>query len=279
MAPFKFIERVFNGVPIQQYGDGNTSRDYTYIDDIVDGVVAAIDKPLGCEVAHSGFFFRDSCSRVETVLLCWPVWQVINLGNGRPFLLKDFISLVEKAVGKEAIIEVLPHQPGDVDRTCADITKAQELLGYSPKVPFEEGIRRTAEWFREATEAGLFDDETSIDATTCGLSAGGETAGTISRAGSQISLQSVVSEDTANENVDDNGTADTVVEPHSPSKQGIAEVRISPTRGNYHRGSCTAPYHHKRHVFIHKLSSDLELSSYVQKTPVQVRQRKNRILG
>lgn len=52
MAPFKFIERVYNGVPIQQYGDGNTSRDYTYIDDIVDGVVAAIDKPLGCEVKH-----------------------------------------------------------------------------------------------------------------------------------------------------------------------------------------------------------------------------------
>lgn len=80
MAPFKFIDRVYNGHPIQQYGDGTTSRDYTYIDDIVEGVVAAIDKPLG--------------------------YQVINLGNGRPFLLKDFISLVENAVGKKAIIEV-----------------------------------------------------------------------------------------------------------------------------------------------------------------------------
>jgi len=132
MAPFKFIDRVYNGIPIQQFGDGSTSRDYTYIDDIVEGVVAAIDKPLGCEV--------------------------INLGNGRPFLLRDFISLVEKAVGRSAIIEVLPKQPGDVDRTCADISKAQTLLGYSPKVPFEEGIRRTADWLKSAVRQGLFSD-------------------------------------------------------------------------------------------------------------------------
>lgn len=124
MAPFKFIERVFNGIAIQQYGDGNTSRDYTYIDDIVSGVVASIDRPLGCEV--------------------------INLGNGRPYLLKDFIGLVERSVGKRAHIEVLPEQPGDVDRTCADISKAKKLLGYSPKVPFEEGIARTVEWYRMA---------------------------------------------------------------------------------------------------------------------------------
>lgn len=80
MAPFKFIDRVYKGDAIQQYGDGTTSRDYTYIDDIVEGVVAAIDRPLG--------------------------YQVINLGNGRPFLLRDFIKLVEDAVGKKAIIEV-----------------------------------------------------------------------------------------------------------------------------------------------------------------------------
>jgi UDP-glucuronate 4-epimerase len=70
MAPFKFIDRVFRGEPIQQYGDGGTSRDYTFIDDIVDGVVRAIDRPLG--------------------------YQVINLGNGRPYLLSDFIALVER---------------------------------------------------------------------------------------------------------------------------------------------------------------------------------------
>lgn len=81
MAPFKFIDRVFKGEAIQQYGDGSTSRDYTYIDDIAAGVISAIDRPLGC--------------------------QVINLGNGRPYLLKDFISLVEKCVGRKANIEVI----------------------------------------------------------------------------------------------------------------------------------------------------------------------------
>lgn len=131
MAPFKFIDRVFKGQPIQQYGDGNTSRDFTYIDDIVSGVVAAIDRPLGC--------------------------QVINLGNGRPYLLKDFISLVEKCVGKTAMIEIVEEQPGDVDRTCADITKAREMLGYDPKVCFEDGIARTADWYRAAQADGLFD--------------------------------------------------------------------------------------------------------------------------
>eukprot|EP01034_Spumella_vulgaris_P022068 gene22068-28163_t len=132
MAPFKFIDRVFRGEAIQQYGDGTTSRDYTYIDDIVEGVVSAVDRPLG--------------------------YEVINLGNGRPFRLKDFISLVEKCVGKEANIEILPEQPGDVERTCADISKARSLLDYSPKVAFEDGISRTAEWYQAAHAQGLFEE-------------------------------------------------------------------------------------------------------------------------
>jgi hypothetical protein len=82
---------------------------------------------------------------------------VINLGNGRPYLLKDFIRLVEKCVGKQAKIEILPEQPGDVDRTCADISKAQRLLGYNPQVPFEEGISRTVEWYRIARYQMLHD--------------------------------------------------------------------------------------------------------------------------
>lgn len=137
MAPFKFIDRVYNGQAIQQYGDGSTSRDYTFIDDIAAGVVSAIDTPLGCEV--------------------------INLGNGRPYLLSHFIALVEQSVGKQAIIEVLPEQPGDVDRTCADISKARELLNYNPKVTFEEGIARTAVWYKQAHADGLFEDQNDRD--------------------------------------------------------------------------------------------------------------------
>ena len=122
MAPFKFVDRVSRGVEIQQFGDGSSSRDYTYIDDIVDGVVRSMDRPLG--------------------------YQIYNLGNGNPVGLKHFISIVERATGKKANIRVLPDQPGDVPRTAADISKARRLLGYEPKVAFADGIQRLAEWYR-----------------------------------------------------------------------------------------------------------------------------------
>ena len=122
MAPFKFVDRVSRGVEIQQFGDGSSSRDYTYIDDIVDGVVRSMDRPLG--------------------------YQIYNLGNGNPVGLKHFISIVEEATGKKANIRVLPDQPGDVPRTAADISKARRLLGYEPKVAFADGIQRLAEWYR-----------------------------------------------------------------------------------------------------------------------------------
>lgn len=124
MAPFKFIDRVSRGVEMQQYGDGSSSRDYTYITDIVDGVVRSIDR------RHK--------------------YEVFNLGKGEGTSLKEFIELVQKHVGKKAIIKVLPDQPGDVPYTCADVAKAQEYLGYSSKISFEEGIRRTAEWYKNA---------------------------------------------------------------------------------------------------------------------------------
>ncbi|KAL7567300.1 hypothetical protein ACA910_015674 [Epithemia clementina (nom. ined.)] len=124
MAPYKFIDRVSRGLAIQQFGDGSSSRDYTYIDDIVDGVVRAIDRP-------------------------YP-YQIFNLGKGSGTSLKEFIHLVQEYVGKEAIVKVLPDQPGDVPYTCADVAKAAHLLGYRSTISFEEGIRRTVEWYKEA---------------------------------------------------------------------------------------------------------------------------------
>lgn len=124
MAPFKFIDRISRGVAVQQFGDGSSSRDYTYIDDIVDGVVRALDRPLG--------------------------YQVYNLGNGTPVGLTDFIHMVEECVHKEAKIQIMPEQPGDVPRTCADISKARTLLGYSPRTSFRDGIRKTVEWYQQA---------------------------------------------------------------------------------------------------------------------------------
>jgi len=124
MAPFKFIDRVSRGVEMQQYGDGSSSRDYTYISDIVDGVVRAIDR------RHK--------------------YEVFNLGKGEGTSLKEFIDLVQKHVGKKAIIRVLPDQPGDVPYTCADVTKAYEYLGYKSMISFEDGIKRTADWYKAA---------------------------------------------------------------------------------------------------------------------------------
>jgi len=124
MAPFKFIDRVSRGMEIQQFGDGSSSRDYTYISDIVDGIVRAVDRP------HP--------------------YEVFNLGKGNGTSLKDFIHLVQKYVGKSAKINVLPNQAGDVPYTCADVSKAQRMLGYKSKVSFEDGIRMTAEWYKKS---------------------------------------------------------------------------------------------------------------------------------
>lgn len=121
MAPFKFIDRVSRGLELQQFGDGSSSRDYTYIDDIVDGVLRAIDRPYK--------------------------YEMFNLGKGSGTSLKEFLDIVQKHVGKKAIIKILPDQPGDVPYTCADVSKAYDLLGYRATVPFDEGIRRTVDWY------------------------------------------------------------------------------------------------------------------------------------
>ena len=126
---------------MQQYGDGSSSRDYTYISDIVDGVVRSIDR------RHK--------------------YQVFNLGKGEGTSLKEFIDLVQKHVGKKAIIRVLPDQPGDVPYTCADVAKAQEYLGYTSKISFEEGILRTVKWYE--TSYGKNETEVSPEVQASGL--------------------------------------------------------------------------------------------------------------
>jgi UDP-glucuronate 4-epimerase len=131
MAPFKFIDRVSRGVEIQQFGDGSSSRDYTYIDDIVDGIVRSIDRPHG--------------------------YEIFNLGKGAGTSLKEFIDLVQKHVGKKAKIRVMPDQPGDVPYTCADVRKAERMLGYVSKTTFEEGIEKTAKWYQDEYQAATVD--------------------------------------------------------------------------------------------------------------------------
>jgi UDP-glucuronate 4-epimerase len=127
MAPFKFIDSVSRGVEIQQFGDGSSSRDYTFIDDIVNGVVRSLDRP-------------------------YP-YQIFNLGKGDGTSLKEFIGLVQKYVKRDAKIKVLPEQQGDVPYTCACVVKAERLLGYRSAISFEEGIKRTVEWYKGAYES------------------------------------------------------------------------------------------------------------------------------
>src|ERR1700751_4631730 len=114
LAIHQFTRRIHAGVPIDQFGDGTTRRDYTYIDDIIDGTVAALDYSGG--PSRTGGLF-----------------DVFNLGESDTIQLKDLIAAIEKALGKKAKINQLPEQPGDVPLTCADISKARKLLGYNPK--------------------------------------------------------------------------------------------------------------------------------------------------
>ena len=121
---------MLNDEEIEMYGDGTTARDYTYIDDIIDGIV-------------------KSCNYV---IENKNVYEIINLGNSSPVALKDMISIIAKTLGVNPKIKQLPMQPGDVDITFADITKAKELIGYEPKVSFEEGIERFVTWYKETNE-------------------------------------------------------------------------------------------------------------------------------
>src|SRR5207302_5074536 len=126
LAIHKFAKLIAAGKPIPVFGDGTTRRDYTYIDDIIAGVRAAID--------------YDASN-----------YEIINLGESRTVELRELISLLEKALGKNAQIDRQPMQPGDVPRTFADIGKARRLLKYDPQTQIEDGIRKFVEWFRESS--------------------------------------------------------------------------------------------------------------------------------
>jgi UDP-glucuronate 4-epimerase len=123
MAIHKFTRLVDRGEKVPMFGDGSSRRDYTYIDDLIDGILTVIHHSKG--------------------------FEVYNLGESQTTSLKELIQLIEKALGKKALVEMLRSQPGDVSTTYADITKAKERLGYQPKVKMEEGIRRFVEWYKK----------------------------------------------------------------------------------------------------------------------------------
>jgi len=124
LAISKFVRLIDEGKPIDQYGDGSTGRDYTYIDDIVDGIEAGLNLP-----------------ELD--------FQIVNLGGSHVIRLHELIKAVEAAMGQKARINQLPEQPGDVPLTSADVSKAHDLLGYKPQVEVLDGVRRYVEWFRK----------------------------------------------------------------------------------------------------------------------------------
>jgi len=125
MALFKFTKNILEGKPIEVYNNGKMSRDFTYVGDIVSGVIASLD-------------------RAEKLK-----FEVINLGNGSPVLLMDFIKEIEKCTGKEAKLNMMPMQAGDINQTFADTSKAKSLLGYSPKTNISSGINNFMNWYKE----------------------------------------------------------------------------------------------------------------------------------
>lgn len=130
LAIHKFARAMLAGRPVPFFGDGTTSRDYTFIDDIIAGVRAAMD-------------YEGSC------------YEVINLGNNRTISLAEMVRALEEALGVEAKLDRQPQQPGDVPRTWADIGKAARLLGYEPKTSFRQGLRKFVAWLREREEERL----------------------------------------------------------------------------------------------------------------------------
>jgi UDP-glucuronate 4-epimerase len=125
LAIHKFARLIAAGKPIEVYGDGTTRRDYTFIDDIVEGILACIRGKFG--------------------------YEIFNLGNSNTVELRHLIELLERAMGKEAAIDRQPEQPGDAPITLADIAKARRMLGYDPKTKIEQGIPKFVEWFRQQT--------------------------------------------------------------------------------------------------------------------------------
>lgn len=123
LAIHKFARLIENNQSIPVFGDGTMMRDFTYIDDIIDGTVAAMEKCNG--------------------------FNIYNLGESQPIAVNDLISEIEKALGKKAVKEYLSPQPGDVERTYADVTKAIQDLGYQPSTPIETGLARFAAWLRQ----------------------------------------------------------------------------------------------------------------------------------
>ncbi len=141
MSPFLFVKRILEGTPIDVFNHGDHQRDFTYIDDIVEGVVRTSDQIAEPDPDYDPS--RPDASRSAAP------WRVFNIGCERPVELLRYIEVIEHCTGREAIKNMLPMQPGDVKATYADVSALADAVGYRPQVPLEEGMARFVEWYRD----------------------------------------------------------------------------------------------------------------------------------
>jgi UDP-glucuronate 4-epimerase len=125
LAIHKFTKLILEGKEIPFYGDGTTERDYTYISDIINGILSAIE-----------FVYSNNC------------YEIFNIGGDHTISLKEMVETIESTLNKKAKLNIMPMQPGDVNRTCADIIKSNKILGYRPNINFEEGIKKFVDWYK-----------------------------------------------------------------------------------------------------------------------------------
>ncbi len=140
MALFKFTEAILAGRPIDVYGEGKMQRDFTYVADIVDGLVAAIDQPATVNTAWDPTHPDPATSGVAP-------WRVLNLGNSQRVELMRYIQVLEEKLGRKATLNLMPMQPGDVARTEADVAETKAAIGYAPSTPIEVGVGQFVDWY------------------------------------------------------------------------------------------------------------------------------------
>ena len=139
MAPSLFAHAISEGKPIKVFNNGEMVRDFTYIDDIISGVLLAIDHPATPNPMWNSEDPDPASSSAP--------YRIYNLGNAHPVQLMDFIHALEKELGAKALCQFLPLQPGDVLRTCSDISETTAQLGYRPAISVNEGVARFVKWF------------------------------------------------------------------------------------------------------------------------------------
>ena len=146
MALFKFTRGILEGSPITVFNGGDMIRDFTYVDDIVEGIVRVVDRPAAPDPAWNGNDPDPATSRSP--------YRIYNIGNNRPVNLMRYIEVLEECLGRKAVMQMLPMQPGDVQATMADVSNLEQAVGFRPRTTVEEGVARFVNWYREFYGSG-----------------------------------------------------------------------------------------------------------------------------